>query len=110
NDYKHMETVVNRFIDDLKARPEIASAFTIFDASFPQYLVNIDEDKAAQKGITVNRAMGTLQTMLGSEYATNFIKFGQMYRVMVQALPEYRANPEDILKFYVENEDGESVP
>ncbi len=109
NDYKHMETVVNRFIDDLKARPEIASAFTIFDASFPQYLVNIDEDKAAQKGITVNRAMGTLQTMLGSEYATNFIKFGQMYRVMVQALPEYRANPEDILKFYVENEDGESV-
>lgn len=110
NDYKRMEVTVNQFIEDLKARPEIASAFTIFDASFPQYLVRIDEDKAAQKGVTVNGALRTLQTMLGSEYATNFIKFGQMYKVMVQALPEYRARPEDILRLHVHNDEGEGVP
>jgi len=109
-DFKKMEKVVNQFIIDLKARPEIASAFTIFDASYPQYMVHIDEDKAAQKGVTVSNAMGTLQTLLGSEYATNFIKYGQMYKVMVQALPQYRAKPEDILKIYVKNGNEEMVP
>lgn len=108
-DFKKMETVVNQFIVDLKARPEIASAFTIFDASYPQYMLHIDNDKAAQKGVTVNNAMGALQTLLGSEYATNFIRFGQMYKVMVQALPEYRANPEDILKLTVKNDKDEMV-
>lgn len=109
-DFKKMEGVVQQFILDLKARPEIASAFTIFDASYPQYLLHFDGDKAAQKGITVSNAMGALQTLLGSEYATNFIRFGQLYKVMVQALPEYRAKPEDILKLYVKNDDDEMVP
>jgi HAE1 family hydrophobic/amphiphilic exporter-1 len=108
-DFKKMEKVVYKFIEDLKARPEIASAFTIFDASYPQYMIHIDTDKAAQKGVTVDNAMGTLQTLLGSEYATNFIKFGQMYKVMVQALPEYRAQPGDLLKLTVKNRDGEMV-
>lgn len=109
-DVKKMETVVNQFIKDLKDRTEIARAFTIFDASYPQYMVHIDNDKAAQKGVTVNDAMSTLQTLLGSEYATNFIRFGQMYKVMVQALPEYRAKPEDVLKLYVKNNENKMVP
>ena len=109
-DLKAMEVIVKQFIKDLKARPEITSAFTIFDASFPQYLLHIDEDKAAQKEVTINKAMGTLQTLLGSEYATNFIKYGQMYKVMVQALPQYRAKPEDILNLYMKNNRGEMVP
>jgi hydrophobic/amphiphilic exporter-1 (mainly G- bacteria), HAE1 family len=109
-DFKKMEVVVKQFIADLKARPEIASAFTIFDASYPQYTLHIDMDKAAQKSVTVNNAMSSLQTLLGSEYATNFIRFGQMYKVMVQALPEYRALPEDLLKLYVKNDKEEMVP
>ncbi len=109
-DFKKMEAVVNQFIEDLKARPEIKNAFTIFDASFPQYLLNIDIDKAAQKGVTISDAMGSLQTLLGSEYATNFIKYGQLYKVMVQALPQYRAKPEDLLKLYVKNDKEEMVP
>ena len=108
-DLKKMETVVKQNIADLNERPEIASAFTIFDASYPQFMINIDNDKAAQKGVTVDNVMGTLQTLLGSEYATNFIKFGQMYKVMVQALPEYRAQPEDILKLTVKNDEGEMI-
>lgn len=108
-DFKKMEEVVRQFISDLKAQPEIASAFTIFDASFPQYTLHIDIDKAAQKGVTINNAMGSLQTLLGSEYATNFIRFGQMYKVMVQASPEYRAKPEDLLNLYAKNDKGEMV-
>jgi HAE1 family hydrophobic/amphiphilic exporter-1 len=107
---KNQETVTNKFIADLKARPEIGSAFSIFDASFPQYLLHIDEDMAAQKGVTISNVMGSLQTLLGSEYATNFIRFGQTYKVMVQALPQYRAQPEDILMLYVKNEREEMVP
>jgi HAE1 family hydrophobic/amphiphilic exporter-1 len=109
-DFKAMEMVVKQFISDLKTQPEIASAFTIFDANYPQYTLHFDMDKAAQKGVTVSNAMGSLQTMLGSEYATNFIRFGQMYKVMVQALPEYRALPEDLLKLYVKNDKEEMVP
>jgi HAE1 family hydrophobic/amphiphilic exporter-1 len=105
-----MDEVLKQFIGDLKQRPEIASAFTIFDVGFPQYLVNIDMDRAAQKGVTVDNALGALQTMLGSAYATNFIRFGQMYKVMVQAAPEYRAAPEDLLKLQVRSDRGEMVP
>jgi HAE1 family hydrophobic/amphiphilic exporter-1 len=110
NDFKKMESIVKQFIKDLKAQPEIGSAFSIFDASYPQFLMRIDNDKAAQKGVTVNNAMSSLQTLLGSEYATNFIRFGQMYKVMIQALPEYRAKPEDIMNLYVKNDKNEMVP
>jgi len=53
--------------------------------------------------------LGTLQTYLGSDYATNFIKYGQMYKVMTQAAPEYRSKPEDILKLQTKNTSGEMV-
>ncbi|MDP1828606.1 MAG: efflux RND transporter permease subunit [Archangium sp.] len=109
-DLNQMEQVVGQFIVDLKARPEIASAFTIFNASYPQYIVNIDLDQAAQKGVTIDASLSALQTMLGSEYATNFIRFGQMYKVMVQAAPEARAAPEDLLKLQVRSARGEMVP
>lgn len=108
-DFKRMETVTNQFIEDLVATPEVGNAFTMYDASFPQYLLHVDRDKAAQKKVSVDNAMGMLQTHIGSEYVTNFIRFDKMYRVMVQASPEYRAQPEDILKLFVKNRDGEPV-
>jgi len=110
SDYKKLETVTQQFINDLVARPEIKNAFTIYDASFPQYMLYVDPDKAAQKNVSVGKAMQTLQTLIGSEYATNFIRFGQMYKVMVQALPEYRAQLDDLLKLYVKNDADEMVP
>ena len=102
--------VAKNFIDTLKTSPVIGAAFTNFDASFPQYMIHIDKEMAAQKGITVENAMNNLQTLIGSFYTTNFIRFGQMYKVMVQAAPEYRSNPEDILKLYVKSSNGEMVP
>jgi HAE1 family hydrophobic/amphiphilic exporter-1 len=109
-DFGRMSEVLRQFIADLRARSEIGSAFTIFNANYPQYEVSVDMDRAAAKGVTVDAALASLQTMLGSEYATNFIRFGQMYKVMVQAAPEYRATPEDILKFQVRGDRGEMVP
>lgn len=102
--------VTATFINELKKAPEINNVFTSFDASFPQYLIHIDYDMAAKMGITVDKAMSNLQTLVGSFYATNFIRFNQMYKVMVQAGPDYRAAPEDILKMHVKNDRGEMVP
>ncbi|WP_340124025.1 efflux RND transporter permease subunit [Methylobacter svalbardensis] len=106
---EQLQTVANAFVEELNKRPEIVNAFTTFDVSFPQFLLHIDGDKAAQKGITAENAMSTLQTLMGSEYATNFIRFGQMYKVMVQALPEYRAQPNDLMKLYIKNDAGKMV-
>jgi HAE1 family hydrophobic/amphiphilic exporter-1 len=105
-----LQEVADGFVEELNKRPELSNVFTTFDATFPQFLLDIDEDKAAQKGVTADNAMSTLQTLIGSEYATNFIRFGQMYKVMVQASPEFRAEPEDILKLTVKNDNGELVP
>ncbi|MFT3886368.1 MAG: efflux RND transporter permease subunit [Flavobacteriales bacterium] len=110
DDLSALQQVSNDFVRALNQRPEISNAFTTFNASFPQYLLHMDKDKAAEKGITAEHAMGTLQTLIGSEYATNFIRFAQMYRVMVQADPAFRAEPEDILKLYLKNDHGEMVP
>ena len=109
-DQVEMEHVVRQFVEDLRARPEIASAFTIFNASYPQYTVAVDVDRAAKAGVSAAGAMGALQTLLGSEYATNFIRFGQIYKVMVQAAPEYRAAPEQLLRLHVENDRGGLTP
>ncbi|GAB4020542.1 efflux RND transporter permease subunit [Spirosoma koreense] len=109
-DLQKVKKVADDFITALKKRPEIADAFTSFDPSYPQYLLQVDQEKAAQKGVSINNAMGTLQTLMGSFYASNFIRFGQMYKVMVQASPEYRTKPEDVLSLRVKNNAGEMVP
>lgn len=105
-----VQEVAEQFVAALNQRPEIANAFTTFNARFPQYMLHIDTDKAAQKGVSVEDTMSSLQTLIGSEYATNFIRFGQMYRVMVQALPQYREQPEDIMRLFIKNDEGEMVP
>src|SRR5690606_36693445 len=64
----------------------------------------------ARKGISVENSMSTLQTLRGSLYAANFIRYGQMYKVMVQADAFSRQRPEDVLDLYVKTDDGEMVP
>jgi HAE1 family hydrophobic/amphiphilic exporter-1 len=110
DDLQKTAAITNKFVKDLMDSPEIATAFSSFDASFPQYMIHVDADIAAKKGVSVDVAMSTLQTLIGSLYASNFIRFGQMYKVMVQADPSFRKAPEDILKLYVKNNRGEMVP
>ncbi|WP_375191149.1 efflux RND transporter permease subunit [Chryseobacterium sp.] len=107
---ENMDKITKDFVKKLNETPELKNSFTSFDVTFPQYMINIDYDMAAKKGISVDNAMSTLQTMLGSYYATNFIRFRQMYKVMVQAGPEYRETPESILNLYLKNDKGEMVP
>lgn len=107
---ENTDKITKDFVKKLNTAPELQNSFTSFDATFPQYMINIDYDMAAKKGISVDNAMSTLQTILGSYYATNFIRFSQMYKVMVQASPEHRDTPESILNLYLKNDKGEMVP
>jgi len=109
-DYKLMEKVTKDFVNELSKRKELSSVFTFYSASFPQYLLIVDNEKAAQKGVSVGDALDNLSTLVGSNYETSFIKYDRQYKVMVQALPQYRVSPEDILKLYTKNEKGEMVP
>jgi HAE1 family hydrophobic/amphiphilic exporter-1 len=109
-DYKKMETVANDFVRELNKRKELSSVFTFYSASFPQYMLDVDNDIAQQKGVSIDNAMNTLSTFVGSNYETSFIKYDRQYKVIVQALPQYRALPEDILKLSVKNDRDEMVP
>ena len=110
NNYVEMEKVSKDFVKELNKRPELQSVFTFYSASFPQYMLNIDNDKAQQKGVTPEKALETLSDLIGSNYETNFIKFGRQYKVIVQSLPQYRALPADVMKLYVKNDRDEMVP
>ena len=107
---KKTDEVSQAFLTKLRKRPEIKEAFTSFNPNFPQYLIKVDQEVASKKGITVAEAMTNLQTLIGSNYSTNFIRFGQMYKVMVQSDPKYRALPQDVLRLRIKNKDGEMVP
>ena len=109
-DYKKMETVSKEFVAALNKRPELSSVFTFYSASFPQYMMRVDNDIAQQKGVTLENAMNTLSTLVGSNYEISFIKYNRQYKVIVQTSPEYRALPEDIMKLYVKNNRDEMVP
>ncbi|ROI04452.1 MULTISPECIES: efflux RND transporter permease subunit [unclassified Chryseobacterium] len=109
-DYHKMEQVSNEFVKELKKRPELGSAFTFYSASFPQYMLRIDNDLAEQKGVTIEKAMDNLSTLIGSNYETSFIRFDRPYKVIVQAGPQYRALPTDLLKLYVKNDKDQMVP
>jgi len=110
NDYHEMERVSKAFVKDLNKRPEIGNAFTFYSASFPQYMLHVDDEKALQKGVKPGKALNNLSILVGSDYQTGFILFGKPYKVIVQAAPQYRDFPNHLLSLYSKNEDGQMVP
>ncbi|MBG8552128.1 efflux RND transporter permease subunit [Hymenobacter guriensis] len=109
-DYKALEQVNNEFIAKLKKRKELTGVFTFFSANYPQYELKIDNDLAMQKGVSIGNAMNTLSVLVGSTYELGFIKYQRFFKVFVQASPEYRKLPEDVLNMWAKNDKGEMVP
>ena len=95
--------VTNDYIAALTARPEIKSAQTTFNPNFPQYMIDIDAAACKKVGISPSTILTTLQGYYGGLYASNFNRFGKMYRVMVQASPDERANLESLKNIKVRN-------
>ena len=109
-DYKQLEKVTTEFIANLKKKKELSGLFTFFSANYPQYEIEFDNELAMQKGVSIGNAMNTLSIFIGSTYELGFIKFQRFFKVFVQAGPEYRRLPTDVLKLYVKNNLGEMVP
>lgn len=98
------------FLAELNKRPEIQYASTSFNPNFPQYQINVNTAKAISAGISVSNILSTIQGYFGGVYASNFNQFGKQFRVMYQAEPEFRANPESLNNVYVRNDKGEMAP
>ncbi len=95
--------VVQGFLAQLNQQPEIQAAYTTFNPTFPQYMIDIDAAKAKQAGISPRDLLSTLQGYYGGMYVSNFNRFGKIYRVMMQAAPEARINPETLNNIKVRN-------
>lgn len=109
-DYHDFDNVNKKFMDDLSKRKELTGLFTFFAANYPQYELEIDNNLAMQKGVTIGKAMENLNILIGSTYEQGFIKFNQFFKVYVQADPRFRRLPSDLLNLFVKNDRGEMVP
>lgn len=97
-------------IGQLMQQPEIAYAFTTFNTGNPQYMIDINEAKAKQLGVSISDLLQTLQVYYGSSFASDFNRFGKFYRVIVQADVDYRTDASSLNNIHVKNESGGMVP
>lgn len=110
SDYKELDKVNKEFMKELGKRKELTGLFTFFSSNYPQYELEVDNELAMQKGVSIGDAMNTLSIFVGSTYELGFVKFQRFFKVFVQASPEYRKLPTDLLNLYVKNNRDEMVP
>lgn len=110
NDYKRLGEVTGKFMDALSQAKELKGLFTFFADNYPQYELIINNDVAMQKGVTLAKALDNLSILVGSTYEQGFVRFGQFYKVYVQAAPQFRRMPDDLANMFVKNEAGQMVP
>ena len=108
--YEELGRVNDIFMEALSKRKELKGLFTFFASDYPQYEIVIDNDVAMQKGVSIADAMENLSIVVGSTWEQGFVRFGQFYKVYVQAAPEFRRYPEDLENMFVKNDTGENVP
>jgi HAE1 family hydrophobic/amphiphilic exporter-1/multidrug efflux pump len=105
-----LAAAAQRFSAEAARRPELANVFNSFRVSIPQVGMEIDRDKASTLGVPVSSIFESLQTFLGGLIVNNFNRFGRVYRVILQAEPQYRNEPEDITGIYVRTGEGQMAP
>lgn len=103
-------TYTRAFIDAMNRRPEISRAYTTFDTKYPQFIVEVDAALCKRNGISPTDVLSTLSGYIGGSYSSNLNRFTKLYRVMVQASPEYRLDTEALNNIYVRNANGEMSP
>jgi len=110
NSPAYLADQANRFIQAARQRPEIGNAFTTYRASSPQIFADIDIDNVLKLGVSPADVNTTLGAFLGGAYVNDFNRFGRLFKVYVQAEPEYRRAATDVRYFYVRNKSGDVVP
>ena len=99
-----------KFITALQARPEVQSALTTFDTRYPQYLVEVDAAQCKRMDVSPSDVLSVLSCYVGGNYASNINRFSKIYRVMIQAKPEYRLDTESLNNMFVRTSGGEMAP
>jgi HAE1 family hydrophobic/amphiphilic exporter-1 len=102
--------ITQQFIGQLNQRPEIAMAYTTFNPNFPQYVVDVDATKAKRAGVSPATVLSTISGYYGGVYVSNINRFSHVYRVMIQADPQYRVEPSSLAHAYVRMNDGQMAP
>ena len=92
-----------KFLMALNQRPEVAMAYTSYAMNFPQYKVEVDAAKCKRAGISPATVLDVLGSYCGGAYVSNYNQFGKVYRVMLQASPEYRLNEQDLNNMFLRN-------
>ncbi len=110
NPPEYLAEQTQKFIQAASARPEIASAGSLYRASVPQVYLDIDKAKALKLGVPLADINTSIGAFLGGAYVNDFNRFGRLYKVYVQAEPEYRGSEDGIRMFYVRNAEGSMVP
>ncbi len=105
-----LATALNHFIVEANQDPALRNVFSAFRANVPQYFVDVDRVKAKNLGVSLTEIFATLQAQMGSLYINDFNKFGQTYRVVMQAESPFRSDLDDLDRFYVKSTSGEMVP
>lgn len=107
---RDLHDVTMRFLGVLNQRPEIAAAYSSYNIDYPQYLVDIDATKCKRAGISPAEVLGTLGGYYGGIYASNFNRFSKVYRVMIQAAPEYVHDEATLQNVFVRLHSGQMAP
>ena len=94
---------VMQFIGALNERPEVAMAYTTYAMNFPQIAVEVDAAKCKRAGLAATDVLSALGTYCGGSYVSNYNQFGKVYRVMLQASPEFRLDEHSLDNMFVRN-------
>ena len=105
-----LEKISKDFIIELNKRPEISRAKTSFDSKFPMYLVEVDAAQCKRNGTSPRDILNVLSGYVGGSYASNMNRFSKLYRVMLQASPEYRLDTDALQNMFVRTSNGEMSP
>lgn len=109
-DIRDFNAVADTFINKVSELPQIATANTTFQSNFPQYMIDIDEVKARTLGVNVNDLMQTIRQYYARVQASDFSRFGRMYRVYIQSDFDFRRDSESFNSIFVRNNQGDMVP
>ncbi|MFV0340861.1 MAG: efflux RND transporter permease subunit [Parachlamydiaceae bacterium] len=109
-DLTRLEELLKKFVAEANQRPELRNVFTTFDMNSMQVYVDLDREKARMLSVSIDDLFHTLQGLLGTVYVNDFIKYGRVYKVLMQAQDEYRKNLHSIGEAYVRSQKGEMIP
>ncbi|MGM9687823.1 MAG: efflux RND transporter permease subunit [Alloprevotella sp.] len=98
------------FVAALNRRPEVSRAYTTFSTRYPQYMVEVDAARCKRNGVSPADVLQTLAGYVGGSYSSNLNRFTKLYRVMVQASPEFRLDTGSLKGMYVRSSSGAMSP